>query len=81
MIRAALERTNIEQKFEEEIEELEDDDGKKNNVNVVLSSGESISSKLLVVCEGGASKVAQMVDARSWGWSHNQKALVCNLEA
>ena len=75
-----MERTSIEQRFEEEIEELSDRDGAY-PVNVVLSSGYKIRSKLLVVCEGGASKVAQMVDARPWGWSHNQRALVCNLEA
>lgn len=76
-----MERTHIEQRFEEEIEDLEDlgGEGGEYPVKVTLSSGEQVRTKMLVVCEGGASKVAQLVDARPWGWSHNQRALVCNL--
>lgn len=79
VLRNSLKQTTVTQMFETEIASLERS-SQGNKLNMLLSNGELLESQFLVAAEGGQSKVAQLVDARRYGWSHNQRAIVANLE-
>ena len=42
-----------------------------------LDTGEEISARLIVGCDGRDSQVAQRAGIRRWGWDYGQTALVC----
>ncbi|MGY6534404.1 MAG: FAD-dependent monooxygenase [Pararhodobacter sp.] len=45
--------------------------------HVTLDTGEEISTRLIVGCDGRDSAVAQRAGIRRWGWDYGQTALVC----
>ncbi|WP_370227702.1 FAD-dependent monooxygenase [Cognatishimia sp.] len=49
-------------------------------VTVTLTSGETLTAKLLVGCDGKQSGVAQRAGIKRTGWAYQQTALVCAID-
>lgn len=45
-------------------------------MKVTLESGKELETRLLVGSDGNMSQVKKLADIPTFGWSHNQKAIV-----
>ena len=79
VLRNSLQESNVTQYFQTEIEGLQNTD-RGGPLQITLNSQEQIDTEMLVVAEGGSSKVANILKAKTIGWSHRQRAIVVNLE-
>lgn len=77
VLRSALDSTRFLQQFESEIDKITETDQR---VTLTLKSGEEVTTDLLVVAEGSGSELAGELGITRQGWSHNQRALVVNLQ-
>ena len=54
--------------------------GAKNNLNVTLSSGKMISTRLLVAADGARSKVRELMGFATKEWDYGQQAIVATVQ-
>jgi len=74
---ALKKKNNVEFIFGDDISSLKPQDG---HHRVLLKSGRELQYNLLVGSDGQKSKVKELKEISSHGWSHNQKAIVCTVE-
>ncbi len=72
-----LEATNVDLKFNHQLEDLDSEPGE---INLFFAEQESISCELLVAADGGNSKVRELAGKKTFGWQYDQKAIVTTLQ-
>jgi 2-octaprenyl-6-methoxyphenol hydroxylase len=55
-------------------------DRRRDGVTASLSSGESISARLVVAADGRMSPLRELAGIKTVGWSYNQSGIVCTIE-